>query len=102
MDALVVHEWTTQGSWPEPVRRVNLDTDNKLQEDILEDMETRFGWHRDAIEAALAAHHVSSQVATTYHLLEYAKQRKRDVPQNPVWKVGKKKGKDAANGCSLQ
>ena len=79
MDALVVHEWTTAG-WNEPVRRLELEQEAKLQvrqreerecvgelfmvvqEDILQDMESRFGWSREAIEAALAAHHVSSQV----------------------------------------
>jgi hypothetical protein len=60
METLLAHEWTTAG-WSEPLRS-EAKARPSLRDDIIADMEARFGWSRDAIEAALAAHHVSSQV----------------------------------------
>ncbi len=106
MDALVVHEWTQQGCL-ESVRGQECclqQPPHELHEDIMAEMEESFGWSREAIEAALGAHQVSSQVSTTYHLLDYKKHR-AVAPKNPIWKGGKKKS-GASQGqqqaCTLQ
>ena len=102
MDLLVLHEWTNQGC-SEPVRGQDSclqSPAHELHDDIIAEMEENFGWSREAIEAALAAHQVSSQVSTTYHLLDYKKHR-AVAPRNPIWKGGKKKS-NPQQACSLQ
>jgi serine/threonine protein kinase len=103
MDALVVHEWTQQGCC-ESVRGHEsclLQPEHELHEDIIAEMEESFGWTREAIEAALAAHQVSSQVSTTYHLLDH-KRHRAVAPKNPIWKGGKKKHTAQQQACTLQ
>lgn len=94
MEALLAHSWTNVGEAGPPVRVEVVPVRHKeeLDEDILEEMEDHFGWHRDAVESALSAHHTPSQIATTYHLLEY-KKHKASLPKNPIWQAGGGAGK---------
>ncbi len=99
MDALLAHEWTNASGQLEPLNRIEPvmgKPHEELHEDILDEMEEHFGWTRDAVISALGAHHTPSQIATTYHLLEYKKQ-KAAMPKNPIWKV-QGKGVTTANG----
>jgi serine/threonine protein kinase len=100
---ITTDEWTTMGLPPisqlEPACRSAAPCD--LQEDILEEMLEHYGWDRDAVEAALSAHHVSSQVATTYHLLEYRKLQ-ATAPKNPIWKGHVIHKKKQGNACVMQ
>ncbi len=102
MDMIVVHEWTNAGC-PDPVRRMEAclqQPTHEIHEDIIAAMEDNYGWTREAIQAALAAHQVSSQLATTYNLLDNKKHR-LVAPKNPIWKGGKKKTSQQ-QACNLQ
>ena len=73
--------------------------DEKLDDEILGEMEDHYGWTREDVVKSLNDH-ASDQLSMTYHLLEYKKQRDLQ-PKNPIWK-GVVKGARKQNGCSLQ
>ena len=89
MEQLLADEWTNMDT-TEAIVRIPVEEQDPehIHEDIINLMEEQYGWSREAILTALNAHHVSSQVSTTYHLLDWKRHRPLATGQRPVWLPG--------------
>jgi serine/threonine protein kinase len=99
MELLIQHEWTNYG-FATSIDREYIQDNIQLDGDILEEMETSFGWQREVVVSALKSCHSSSQVATTYILMEH-KKRMSLSPKNMIWNIEPRTNKNTMTSCIL-